>query len=41
MFKEWTKKWIHEIDESDRSTILDNLTTLQNIFKEKPGKINF
>lgn len=37
MFKEWNEKWICEIDESGLSTILDNLTTLQNIFKEKTG----
>ena len=35
MFKEWNKKWICEIDETELSSILDNLTTLQNIFKEK------
>jgi DNA-binding MarR family transcriptional regulator len=34
MFHEWNKKWICEIDESELSSILDNLTTLQNIFKE-------
>ena len=35
MFKEWNKKWICEIDETELSSILDNLTTLQNIFKQK------
>ena len=35
MFNEWNKKWICEIDETELSSILDNLTTLQNIFKEK------
>ena len=35
MFSDWNKKWICEIDETELSSILDNLTTLQNIFKEK------
>ena len=35
MFYKWNKKWISEIDETELSSILDNLTTLQNIFKEK------
>ena len=37
MFSDWNKKWICEIDETELSSILDNLTTLQNIFKEKTG----
>ncbi len=36
MFNKWNKKWICEIDETELSSILDNLTTLQNIFKQKP-----
>jgi DNA-binding MarR family transcriptional regulator len=35
MFHKWNEKWICEIDETEISSILDNLTTLQNIFKEK------
>ena len=35
MFNKWNKKWISEIDDTELSSILDNLTTLQNIFKEK------
>jgi DNA-binding MarR family transcriptional regulator len=35
MFSNWHKKWICEIDESELPSILNNLTTLQNIFKEK------
>jgi len=35
MFSDWNKKWICEIDETELSSILDNLTTLQNIFKQK------
>lgn len=35
MFKKWNKTWIREIDESELSSILDHLTTLQTIFKEK------
>lgn len=31
---EWNKEWVSEIDESHRDAILDNLTLLQNIFKE-------
>jgi len=37
MFSEWHKKWICEIDKTELLSILDNLTTLQNIFKEKIG----
>ena len=35
IFAEWNKEWISKIDETELSSILDNLTTLQNIFKEK------
>ena len=35
LFTEWNKKWICEIDETELSSILDNLTILQNIFKQK------
>ena len=35
MFSDWNKKWIFEIDEAELSTIVDNLTILQNIFKDK------
>ncbi|MBT3486563.1 MAG: MarR family transcriptional regulator [Desulfobacula sp.] len=35
IFREWHKEWIGEIDEAELSSILDNLTSLQNIFKEK------
>jgi DNA-binding MarR family transcriptional regulator len=35
MFYKWNKIWISEIDETELSSILDNLTTLQNIFKKK------
>jgi MarR family 2-MHQ and catechol resistance regulon transcriptional repressor len=35
MFAEWNKQWIREIDETELSSILDNLTILQNIFKQK------
>jgi DNA-binding MarR family transcriptional regulator len=35
MFSEWNKKWISEIDETELLSILDNLTTMQNIFKQK------
>ena len=35
MFGEWHKEWISEIEESELSSIMDNLTILQNIFKEK------
>jgi MarR family 2-MHQ and catechol resistance regulon transcriptional repressor len=35
MFHEWHKNWICEIDETELSSILDHLTTLQNIFREK------
>ena len=35
MFAEWNKQWIREIDEAELSSILDNLTILQNIFKQK------
>ena len=38
MFDEWNKKWICEIDKSDLTSILDNLTTLQNILKERQTK---
>jgi DNA-binding MarR family transcriptional regulator len=35
MFNKWNEKWIREVDETEISSILDHLTTLQNIFKEK------
>jgi DNA-binding MarR family transcriptional regulator len=35
MFREWHKEWIGEIDEDVLLPILDSLTRLQNIFKEK------
>jgi len=35
MFRKWNEKWICEIDENEFSSILDNLTILQKIFKEK------
>jgi DNA-binding MarR family transcriptional regulator len=35
MFSKWHKEWICEIDEAELPSMLDNLTTLQNIFKEK------
>ncbi len=34
-FSEWHKGWIKEINETELSSILDNLTKLQNIFKKK------
>ena len=35
MFGKWNKEWIREIDATKYSSILDNLTILQNIFKQK------
>jgi len=35
MFKEWNNEWINEIDESKYDSILDNLSKLQAVFKEK------
>jgi DNA-binding MarR family transcriptional regulator len=35
MFAEWNKQWICEIDKTELLSILDNLTTMQNIFKQK------
>lgn len=35
MFKKWNETWIRDIDESELSSILDHLTILQNVFKEK------
>ena len=35
MFHEWHKNWICKIDEREFPSILNNLTILQNIFKEK------
>ena len=35
MFHAWHKDWICEIDETELPSILDHLTILQNIFREK------
>ncbi len=35
MFKDWNKIWISEINESLYESILNNLTKLQAVFKEK------
>jgi len=35
IFSDWNRQWICEIDETELSSIVDNLTILQNIFKEK------
>ena len=35
MFHEWHKDWICEIDETELPSILDHLTILQSIFREK------
>lgn len=35
MFREWHNEWISEIDDPELSQILDSLTKLQNIFKDK------
>jgi len=35
MFSDWNKQWICQINDSELSSILENLTTLQNIFKQK------
>lgn len=37
MFGRWNKEWAGEIDETELSSILDNLTTLQRIFMGKTG----
>ncbi len=34
-FRKWHEKWICEIDETEFSSIVDNLTILQKIFREK------
>ena len=35
MFSKWNQEWICEIDETELLSIVDNLDTLQKIFKEK------
>jgi len=35
IFHNWNKEWIESIDENQLSSMLENLNTLQNIFKEK------
>ena len=35
IFSEWHKDWICEIDETELPSILDHLTILQSIFREK------
>jgi DNA-binding MarR family transcriptional regulator len=35
MFSVWNQEWIREIDEKDLSSMLDNLQTLQNVFRKK------
>lgn len=35
MFREWNADWITEIDETEIQSIMDNLTILQAIFKER------
>ena len=35
MFQKWNNEWIQDIDEDQYETILENITLLQKIFKEK------
>jgi DNA-binding MarR family transcriptional regulator len=35
IFKQWNKEWIDKIEEKSLISILENLTTLQSVLKEK------
>lgn len=35
MLSEWHREWVNEIDEAELPSILDSLTRLQNILKDK------
>lgn len=35
IFKQWNKEWIGEIEETSLISILENLSTLQTVLKEK------